>query len=46
MIQQWTEMGITGAELIKVGGAAFAAVVAAFFIGWQIGIAISLIRKL
>lgn len=38
-------LGITGPELLKVGGAAFGIVLFAFFLGWQIGIAVSLIKK-
>jgi hypothetical protein len=45
IVQHLAEFGITGPELLKVGGAAFAMVLFAFFTGWVIGIAANVIRK-
>lgn len=45
IVEGLATLGITGVELLKVGGAAFAIVLAAFFLGWKIGLATALIRK-
>ena len=46
IVAQFTTMGITGPELLKVGGATFGLVLAAFFFGWLIGVAVKLIKKI
>ncbi len=46
LIENLALLGITGAELLKVGGAAFGMVLGAFFLGWKIGIAIALVKKM
>lgn len=46
IIYQLAEMGITASSLVKVGTTAFGLVLAAYFLGWKIGLAISLIKKI